>query len=63
MNITIDFHFAQALEVKSALEERIDKINRILKPMFKDEAAMLVAYDIEIEYLNDAIKQIIGVSR
>jgi hypothetical protein len=63
MNITTTFHYAQALEIKSALEERIDKINRILKPLFKDEANMLVAYDREIEYLNDAIKQILGVSR
>lgn len=62
MNITVDFNHVQVLEVKSALEERIDKINRILKPMFANEANMLVAYDRELEYLNDAIKQIIGVS-
>lgn len=63
MEITVKLDYRQALEVKSALEERIDKINRQLFQLFEGNDHMTEAYQIEVKLLQDAINQILGVSR
>ena len=62
MEITINFDFKQALEVVSALEFRIDKINRELFQLFEGDDHMTKAYQEEVKLLQNAINQILGVS-
>lgn len=63
MEITVKLDYRQALEVKGALEQRIDLINRQLFQLFENDEKMTKAYHIEIQLLQNAINQIIGVSR
>lgn len=63
MEITIKLDYRQALEVKGALEQRIDKINRELFQLFEGDDKMTRAYQLEIELLQNAINKILGVSR
>ena len=62
MEITINLDFRQKLEVISALEFRIDKINRELFQLFENDEKMTKAYQTEIELLQNTISQILGVS-
>ena len=69
MEITIKLDYRQALEVKGALEQRIDKINRELFQLFEGDDKITRAYQLEIIYkkeiielLQNAINKILGVS-
>lgn len=59
MEIIVKLDYRQALEVKGALEDRINKINKDLFQLFENDEKMTKAYQFEVETLQNTITQLL----